>query len=322
MSGAFGMSKSLGLTVAAGFASALVFLSVVFGGTFGVLLSYLVPLPLMMAGLSQGAKPQLGSAAAAVALVGLVAPGAVLSFVAIGIVPALAVVRLSLMWRWGKDGLVEWYPPGPLLAWLATMAAGLMLLTAAVVAGSGSGVEEAVNRQVVRFIAELPPEALGAVPDAEVKDDLTAIWSAWLPATMASAWLMVAVLNGTLAQRILNRGGRALRPTPAYAGLELPVWLDVGLAAVLLGALALDGDLGYLARNLVVLLAWPFAFAGLATVHEWVRGRPNPGLLLALFYSVFFVLFGWALVAIAGLGLVRHWTRPRRRDAGPGQEEK
>jgi len=48
------MSKGLGLSVAAGLASGLIFLSVLTGESLGILLIYLTPLPLAMVGLSFG----------------------------------------------------------------------------------------------------------------------------------------------------------------------------------------------------------------------------------------------------------------------------
>jgi hypothetical protein len=132
---------------------------------------------------------------------------------------------------------------------------------------------------------------------------------------------MMAVANGVFAQWTVARAGRGLRPTPDYSALKLPKWLPVllGLAGVV-GAVA-SGDAGYLGRNIAIVLAWPFVFAGLAMVHRWVKGKRGAALWLVLFYLGFFTMFGWALLAVAGLGLVGQWRRPQRRDASGGQEE-
>ena len=53
------MPKGLGLAGAAGLTSALVTLSVISGGGFGMLLAYVTPLPLVLVGLAFGFGPAL-----------------------------------------------------------------------------------------------------------------------------------------------------------------------------------------------------------------------------------------------------------------------
>jgi TM2 domain-containing membrane protein YozV len=91
--------------------------------------------------------------------------------------------------------------------------------------------------------------------------------------------------------------------------------------AVVVAAVLVRGDLGYITANAVVVLLIPFVCLGLAGIHRWARGRPNAGTLLAAMYGLLFLAFGWAAVAVAGLGLVRFWTmRFRRPDSGGGME--
>ncbi len=312
------MSRSLGLSVAAGLTSGLVYLSVLSGGLLGVMLSYLTPLPLVMIGLAMGLVPAAIAALIALAVVALAAPlVAVPVFAVVALLPVLVLVRQALLWRPGAGGAGEWYPPGRLLAQLALLAVALMGLGAALAVERTTGLEEVVHQTVGSFVDQVAPTA-----PADMKDSLTSLWSALFPAMLAGAWLLTAVLNGMVGEWTVAKAGHAQRPVPDYAALELPLWLLGALAVTaLIGGVA-GGDAGYLGRNAAVVLLWPYVFAGLATVHRWSRGRPNAGLLLALFYLAFFAMFGWALVAVAGLGLVRHWTRLRRRDAAGGQEEK
>lgn len=310
------MSKGLGLSVAAGLASGLVYLSVLTGGALGVLLTYLTPLPLVMVGLAFGLGRVALGAGVAIALVALAEPQAVAVFAVVGVLPVLVLVRQALLWRKTSVGAAEWYPPGLLLAWLAVFAVGLILLGAALLPAGDGGIESLIRREIRGFVEDLGP----TIP-TEVKDSLVPLWSALFPAMLGGAWLLMAAMNGIVGQWTVTKAGFALRPTPAYAGLELPLWLLAMLvAAGLIGGLA-GGDAGYLGRNAAVVLLWPYVFGGLAVVHRSLHGRPNAGMMLALFYVAFFAMFGWALVAVAGLGLVRHWTRLRRHQAGGGQEE-
>lgn len=311
------MSKGIGLAVAAGLASGLVYVSVLAGGSLGMLLAYLTPLPLVMIGLSYGVGRSLIGCAVAVAVVALAAPGGIAVFVLATLLPVLVLVRQALLWRQTPAGQVEWYPPGPLLAQLAIIAVALMGLGELLVVGQPTSLEATVRQAVRHFVELVLPTAPG-----DVKGQLTGLWSAVFPAMLAGAWLLTAVANGVVGQWTVAKAGHALRPVPEYSGLELPLWLLGALAgAAVFGAMA-DGDAGYLGRNAAVVLLWPYVFAGLAAVHRWLRGKPNAGALLVLFYLVFFTMSGWALVAVAGLGLVRHWTRLRRREVAGGQEEK
>ncbi len=138
---------------------------------------------------------------------------------------------------------------------------------------------------------------------------------------VAGSWLVMSVANAAAAQGILARLGRNRRPSPAYRELTLPSWSGVALL-VAVAAAWLGGDLGYVARSLAALALVPFALLGMATVHRRVVGRPYAGLLLAMFYGVLFVAFGWAVIAVAGLGLVRFLTMFRRpATTGGGKEE-
>lgn len=311
------MSKDHGLSVVAGIASALVFLSVLTGGGMGVVLAYVMPLPLVMVGLSRGfGRAMLGSGLALVAVL-VVAPSATAVFAVAAVVPVLIIVGLSGLCRVTPSGGLDWYPPGSILAWLAIAAVGLMGAGALVVGTGGTGFEEEARRFITQLVDQIAP----LTPD-EVKDGAIALWSALFPAMLGSAWLIMAAMNGMLAQWTVAKSGHAFRPTPAYVTLEVPLWALAALAGAVVVGLTAGGDIGYLSRNAAVVLMWPQIFAGLAVVHQALRHRSHAGVMLALFYVGFFVMFGWALVAIAGLGLVRHWTRLRRRQVESSPEEK
>ena len=310
------MARGLGLTAAAGLASALVYLSVLSGGVLGVLLAYITPLPMVLVGLSFGLPRLAIGGAVALSAVALAAPAAAMPFTVATLLPALILVRQALLRRQLPDGTTEWYPPGLVLSWLALAAVGLVLAGAWLAGSPGTGLEAATRDAVGRFFDEVAP----SIP-VENRDLAVKWWSALFPAMLGGAWILMAALNGVLGQWTVTRAGYALRPTPDYSALHLPPLLLAPLAAAAAVGMAADGDVGYLGRNVALVLLWPYVFAGLAQVHRTLAGRPRAGLLLALFYLTFFAMSGWAWLAVAGLGLVSHWIRPRRRDTATGQEE-
>jgi len=133
--------RQLGLGLAAGLLSALLFLSVVKGIAFGFVLSYVAPLPVMMAGLGVG----IGASVTA-GLVGMVVVTlgfgeiSALSYLVAAALPSWVVCNRAMMWRQPQDGPTEWYPPGLVLAWLTATILGLIMIGAFLVTGHPEGI--------------------------------------------------------------------------------------------------------------------------------------------------------------------------------------
>lgn len=311
------MNRQLGLALAAGLLSALMFLSLAKGIALGAVLSYAAPLPLIMAGLALGMRALIAAGLVAVVAVAAVAGGfSALPFAIAAALPALVVTNRALLWRNGHDGSVHWYPPGLVLAWLTAAGLALMLCGTALLAGSPEGIEGRLTKLLASalelFAAEVP---------ADQRAKVVGWWAPLFPAMVIGSWLIMAVVNACGAQGLLARLGRASRPSPAYRELWLPDWPAAGLVAMAVVAILAGGDVGYVAANAVAVLLIPFVFLGLAAIHRWAQGKPNAGMLLAATYGLLILAFGWAAAAVAGLGLARFWTmRFRRPESGGGME--
>lgn len=311
------MNRQLGLALAAGLLSALMFLSLAKGIALGAVLSYAAPLPLIMAGLALGMRALVAAGLAGLVAVAAVAGGfSALPFAVAAALPALVVTNRALLWRQADDGPVQWYPPGLVLAWLTAAGLVLMLCGSALLAGSPDGIEGSVTKLLANAL-----DLVAAEIPAEQRAKVVGWWTPLFPAMVVGSWLLMAVANAAGAQGLLVRMGHARRPSPAYRELWLPDWAATGLVAMAIAAILVGGDVGYIAANAVVILLIPFVFLGLAGIHRWVKGRPGAGYLLAATYGLLILAFGWAAAAVAGLGLVRFWTmRFRRHDSGGGME--
>lgn len=311
------MTRLLGLPLAAGLLSAVLFLSLAKGFAAGMILSYIAPLPLLLAGLGLGwGAAAVAGLAGMVAVAGAAGGLSAVPFAVTAVLPSVVVARQALLWRTSADGVVEWYPPGLVVSWLTLLAAVLVVVGAALLPSHEAGIEGWVVETIGQTIAMVAP----TVP-VEQRLQAARWWTPLFPAMVAGSWLVMSVANAAAAQGILARLGRNRRPSPAYRELTLPNWSGVALLVAVATAW-LGGDLGYVARSLAALALVPFALLGMATVHRRVVGRPYAGLLLAMFYGVLFVAFGWAVIAVAGLGLVRFLTMFRRpATTGGGKEE-
>lgn len=314
------MTKALLMFIGGGVLSALLYLSVVTGGMGALILAYLAPLPLLMVGLSAGLRSFAIAATAAVAVVSLF--GGVLFgltyAMANGVLVAV-IVRQALLARSGPDGSLQWYPPGLLLVVLTGLGLAGLLAAALLTLGDPGGLEGGVRQFLVMGFGDAAAGTGGAESGtAQVIESFAQVF----PGMVVVSWLTMAIVNAALAQGVLMRFGRNLRPAMRVAEVELPHWAPIPLAVA--GVLALvggDGQLSYLALNVAIVLLVPFFFAGLAVVHAFAGGRQARTLLLVVFYF-FLLVSGWPIALVIGLGVIEQWAGLRRRFArtGPDQE--
>lgn len=303
----------IGLSLAAGLAASLLFLSLARGLPNGSLLGFFAPLPLMMAGLGLGWAAVLVAAAAGAAGVGLVEGWSFgFSFLAMAGLPALVVSNRSLLWRTHADGSVEWYPPGHVLGWLTLASMALFAVGVAMLPHHPEGVRGWMTQSVAHTL-----DAVGGQLEPAERDAAVKALGAGLPAMVMGVWLTMATVNAVIAQAVLAATRRNRRPTPDYGALDLPDWLLPVLVAAGLAGIA-GGGFGYVAGNMAAVALLPFAILGVATVHRVLAARPGARLGLVVLYGFVVLAFVWVLLPAAGLGLVRFLQTRYRRHAGSG----
>lgn len=317
------MTGYWGWAGAAGLTSAALYLSVVLGSPGAFLLAYLAPLPLFLAGLALGLTALLAAGASAFVIVGL-ASGSLMAaglYLGIEVLPVAVLVRQALLSRpvmAGEEGSgIEWYPLGRLTALLAAMAATVLVIIWLVFAGSEGGLEAAVRTFLNAGLQGMLQA--GGAETGEITPAI-ALMAALFPGIAAASWVVMIAVNGALAQGLASRFGRNLRPSPDMATLELPRALLVALVVAAVVGLVAPGGLGYIGRNLLVVLGMAYLFAGLAVVHGFILKLAARQVLLVVVY-VTMVLFGWPVLLVMLLGIVDQLFGLRRRFAGPTQGE-
>lgn len=302
------MSQAIALAVLAGIISGGLALLPLTGAISLLFLGYFVQLPLMLTGLTMGLIAAVVAVFSAV-LVNLfiVGPIASLIFCIVFAVPAIVVVRQALLSR-TENGTTAWYPPGLILAWLTVIAAVALVGGFALFMGRPGGLLGVIDLSLTEAITQLTEAAGQEVPDLEPLR--VRIWM--IPAAVAASWLIMASLNAVIAQAIAVRTGWNRRPSPSFSALDLPIWLwpMMGIAA-LLAVLGGSGDMGFLGRSALIVLATPFAFLGLAVIHKFANRWSHRQLGLAAIYAGI-VVFNWPILAVVALGLVEDWAHLRR----------
>lgn len=303
------MSRHLLIALGGG-ASAILSIAFVTGSPAMLFLANLAPLPLFLVGFGYG--PVAGTLAV---LIGLALSGILGGLLTAGMfglvhaVPSWLAFRQALMRRTAADGTVTWYPLGAVLCWLTAFAAALLVVVALLSHGQGDSFRGSVSWYLGQIVQILLP----VVSDAE-RDRILAALVPFFPGSAVVMWLAVIAGNGMLALAILAKSGQNLRPRPNAGDAVLPDWISWLMVAAAAVALLGSGDLEYIGRNLAMITAVPFFVLGVAVVHVLARrvGVHQP--LLVAFYVVLF-MFGWARMAVVGLGLIEQWVGVRRHFA-------
>ena len=301
------MPHPLVLAALAGLASAGLFLSLVSGVPGVLLFAYFVQLPIIFIGLTLGLTGSVVAALGAVLVNSLIAGLlATLIYAALQAAPALFVVRQALLSRTDAGGQVEWFPPGLLLGQLTLAAVAAVVLAYAFYLNEPGGLQGAVESFLAVALSEF-----GAIPEATELPPEARGLAFVFPGIMATSWLVMVVLNGVLAQALAVRTGWQRRPSPDLAGLELPWWLWPILGVAALFSL-FGGGAGFLGGSLLMVLAVPYFFLGLAVVHSLARRWSHRRIALFVLYACI-VLFGWPGLVVVLLGFVEDWAHLRRR---------
>ncbi|NVK17542.1 MAG: DUF2232 domain-containing protein [Methylocystaceae bacterium] len=287
--------------------SALLALSLITGSGLALILAYLAPFPLLLVGLGNGGKATAIAGFAGIAFAILIGgPYSGVLYAAMSAVPIWLIVRLVLTSR-TRDGVEEWFPVGNILVTLAGYGSALFVLTLAFLPVGADGIA-----QMVRDFLSTVLDTVAASLDAEQKEGFVTQMTHFFPAMVLVSWMLMTIINAVLAQGVLSKSDKALRPSPVYGEITLPdfaSWAFIGCAAV---TVLSSGDTAYVFRNFTIVMAIPFLALGLSVVHKLVRLTRFSGALLSAFYLLL-LLSMWVCVPVIGLGLIEQWIGLRKK---------
>jgi len=321
------MSKETLFAVGAGVFSAFAATAFINQAPGAMMLVYLADLPLFLAGFAFGPQSAAISGAAGFMISGMLGGG--LSAGIFGLLQALPVwlvVRQMLLQRPaimaapGGTGTarpdehnVEWYPAGDMVCWLTMLVAAIMLVaTVAGLSGDHGSLSALISDNLDRILQAMTPDW-----DPAQRTRMVDLMVPMFPGAIGISWLVMTIFNAVMAQNILVKMKKAIRPTPAFVDLQLPQWISWPLVAACALALLGAGETEYTGRNLAMILSLPLFLLGLAVVHTWARGvKSGSWMVLVAFYLVL-ILSGWATLLVAGIGLIELWSGLRHRMAKP-----
>ena len=310
--------------IGAGAAAALLFASVTSGSWLSVILFYLAPLPIMIAGLGWSHWAALVAALAGALALGVVF-GAVFffAFLAGAGIPAWWLGYLAMLARPGDAiggthgaAALEWYPPGRLVVWAAGLAALVVIVAIPNFGTDAESFRAGLNSALTHMLrAEIGGGASGplSVPAVANPEKLINFLVAAIPPAAAVLATITHVVNLYLAGRVVNFSGRLKRPWPDLSALTFPRWLGAALA-VAMALSFIDGFVGIVAGVLSASLFMAYGVLGFAVLHAITRGIKSRPFVLGGIYGAVMV-FGWPVLALCLLGLIESVFELRARIA-------
>jgi hypothetical protein len=309
--------------IGAGLVSALLIAVLAKSTPLALLLFLLAPVPILIASLGWNHRAGLVAT-----LVGGLATGLVsgasdgIGFVLGTALPAWWLGYLALLGRAEADGVVEWYPLGRLLAWIAGTAALTLLAAGLVSAGSYEAFQ-----QNSREIAELFLRAQTGTPrDAPIPDVggfpagvMVERFANAAPVFAAQGFTLILAFYVWVGAKIVSVSGRLPRPWPPVPETRMPrAALGVLAVAVLLANLG--GFVSVFGLALAGAVTMAFGLQGLAAIHDVTRGRAGRLAILVITYLLLFLSQGLVLAPLVVLGLADTALGLRARlRAGPAR---
>ena len=278
----------------------------------------------MIAGIGFGTFSALiGVAAGSLALALGVSPYSGLFFFLLSAVPSAFFAWLVMLARpadpQNRQGGLEWYPIGRIVAWVAGAAAAVVTATIPAFGLDLDSYRSNLKEMLRRMIT--PSEGgVSALPDGVDIEAMLDFFAIVLPIGGALLWMLSQLANLWLAARIVAMSGRLNRPWPAFSQIDYPRIVPlIFIAAVMLSFL--PGMVGFVAGLVSTTYAAAFVLLGLAVLHVITEGNQARPFILGTTYLML-VLLAWIAIILAALGLGESFLRLRARKKGAAPPSK
>ncbi|NBX03095.1 MAG: DUF2232 domain-containing protein [Alphaproteobacteria bacterium] len=229
---------------------------------------FIPSLPLFYVGLSLSTRTVFLAALAAAALVGMFGHiGVALTFLLMIGLPTCYLAHCSLLFKRREDGKEEWFPLGLSLLNLTISAAGFLAI-------------------ITLFFAFQPTT-------------LPSLLASFIRTTLEP---LKAEFGSEIEGRLLASKGQNIRPDMAIAPFAIPSWMLYLLGICALASLIGGESSQFLGKTLLIVLALPYFFLGLALLHQISEKWPNRKFFLFIVYLLVILLF-WPALLVSGYGL-------------------
>ncbi|KAA2237767.1 DUF2232 domain-containing protein [Salinarimonas soli] len=306
----------LSVGIGAGLVSALLIAVLAKGTPLALLLFLLAPVPVLIAALGWNHRAGLVATAVGGTAIALVSgPAEGFGYVLGTALPAWWLAYLALLGRGDAAGVVEWYPTGRLLAWIAGTAALTLLAAALVSTGSYDAFQEN-SRQIAELFVRAQTNTPRGTPIPNVGDIPASViidrFANAAPIFAAQGFTLILAFYVWLGAKVVAMSGRLPRPWPPLPETLMPRMVLAILAGAVLLA-NLGGFVAVFGLALAGAITMAFALQGLAGLHDVTRGRSGRVAILSIAYLLLFMSQGLVLGPLFLFGIADTALGLRRR---------
>jgi hypothetical protein len=288
------------LAICGGTLSALLALFPLNFSIISFLLTYFAALPLYFVGLSWGLSRL---ALAGMVAIGIFAIGAgahaSFAFILTTFVPALLII-----FRVQKGD-----PAGYIVSWVTGLSMAIFL-----------GVTLILSSQSINIVDVLHSWFFLFADESSLKGRSSQIIPL-LPGLSSISWVMMCLVNASLAARLVVRAQLGQRPYPVPTDTQLYENWDIILVLGLMLILTGDSLFAFIGKNMALMSCIPIFLVGLKVVYAWLEQFDNPKLwmIVAVFMSIFLV---WPGMIIVMFGVLEPTLHLRQRWAPNNKVDK
>lgn len=275
------------LAVCGGALSALLALFPLKFSIISFLLTYFAALPLYFVGLSWGLSRLI---LAGMVAIGIFAIGAgthaSLAFILTTFVPALLIV-----FRVQKGD-----PAGYIVSWVTGLSMAIFV-----------GFTFVLSSQSVNIVDVLRSWFSLFADEPSLKERSSQIIPL-LPGLSSLSWIMMCLVNASLAARLVVRAQLGQRPYPVPTDTQLYENWDIILVLSLMLILTGDPLFAFIGKNMALMSCIPIFLVGLKAVYAWLKQFDNPKLwmIVVVLMSIFLVWPGMIIVMFGVLEPTLH----------------
>ena len=297
------------IAIAGGLLSAFLSLSFLGGSATGIMFAYFTSLPLFLIGFSLGIKPLTYSASAGIIIIGVFAGWIATSIYAlIYFLPTWLITLFITSETYNNQTSTNNTSLlGRPLTLLALLGSVFIILGA--LSTGPTKLQEVVELALTNVFKKMMP-----VLDVTLRQNLIDDVTPHFLGAFGSSWLIMLIINAIIAQSLLVQFKKNLKPSPSYRNLDLPEWASWPLVTVasitLIGSYFGLKEIEFIGRNILIIVAIPYFFLGLAVVHTLANQTNFKFIYISLMYFVVLVS-GWAAIVISAVGITEHWFQIR-----------
>ena len=242
----------------------------------------------------------------------ILTPALAIIFAISFLLPTVLMVRQSLLSRQQADGSYQFFPLHSLILLCLSMT-GLGTVLIFLITGGSEGLPQSFANAMLAS-----PEIKSALMQVySLSGDDEIFWVANIMLiTGFAGWPLLLLGNMQIAQALLVKVARNLRPDDNYDRLELPAWLIGPLGFFMAVAALAPGWLSTLGASLAAIIFAAYFLLGLAIIHAISRHWNGRGFILASLYFLIFVM-AWLIIPISLMGIVDSRLNFRRLPRHP-----